>query len=89
MTGIVTDVDEVKGFNAYGIITVRILKTNITEYDPRDTMEFYYCIIRDSIAEIYDHAFRNMIGDTINIDTKKELQSWEVYGMKVMLALLG
>ncbi len=76
LTGVVMNVDEVKGFNGCGIITVHILTTNITEYDPRDTVEFYYCVIKDSIAEIYDHAFKNMIGDTINIDTQRKLQSW-------------
>jgi hypothetical protein len=76
LSGIVVDVDEVKGFNAYGIITVHILRTNFTEYDPRGSVEFYYCVIKDSIAELYDHAFKSIVGDTLNIDTQRELQSW-------------
>lgn len=76
LQGIVVNVDEVKGYSGYGIITVRVLKTNIKNYDPRGKVDYYYCVIKDSIAEIYDHAFMRMLGDTLNINTHKRLWSW-------------
>ena len=74
-SGIVTDVDEVQGYNGYGIIKMKIISSNIKEYDPRDSIEFYYCLIKHGRAEVYGHAFTNMIGDTLNIDTQKRLMS--------------
>jgi len=74
LTAVVTNIDEMAGINNLGIITAHILHTNVTAYDPRDSIEFYYCVIKDSTIEIYDHAVKKMIGDTINIDTKRKLQ---------------
>jgi hypothetical protein len=76
LQGVVTHISRVNDYNGYGIITVRVLKTNITIYDPRGKLQFYFCVIKDGIAEIYSHAFLEMMGDTINIDTKRKLDSW-------------
>jgi len=74
-SGIITGIEEVNGYNGYGIITIEILNSNVNEYDPRDTVDYYYCIIKGKIAELYDHTTGILIGDTLNVDTKKRLIS--------------
>lgn len=74
-SGVVTNIKEVNGYNGYGIITLRILNSNTQVYDPRDAVKYYYCIIKNDVAEVYDHAFARMIRDTLNINTSKRIMS--------------
>ena len=41
LTGIIVDLDSIKGYSGYGIITLGILKTNIDEYDPRRKLRYF------------------------------------------------
>ena len=54
--------------HGFGITTLKLLQSNRKEYDARDSIQYYYCVIKDSIAEIYDHASENRIGDTLSIN---------------------
>ena len=74
-SGIVTEVEESNSYNGYGIIRMKILSSNIAVYDPRDTLKFYYCVIKNNIAEVYGHAYSRMIGDTLNVDTHEKIMS--------------
>ena len=64
-SGIVTDIHEVNGYNGYGIITLNIISSNVKEYDPRNSIEFYYCIIKHGVAEVYGHTSNRMLGRTM------------------------
>ena len=78
LVGVVTDVDKIEGYNGFGFMKLKILSTNIINYDPRNKLEFYYCIIKDSIAKIYDSNINEcFVNDTIEIDTKKATISWK------------
>jgi hypothetical protein len=71
LVGVVDTVDPV--YNSYyhvGIIRLRIISSNIKEYDPRGTLDYFYCIIKNSHAEIYDHATRTLKGDTLIVNTE-------------------
>lgn len=78
MTGVVTFVNkEIRGYHARGIFRMNIIDSNINHYDPRDVQENYYCIIKDGEAEVYDNnVYEIEIGDTIQIDTNKQLIKW-------------
>ena len=81
LLGIVEDVDKVEGYNGTGVIRIKIINSNINDYDPRTINPFYYCIIKNGLAEIYDgNAQECNIGDTIEIDTQKKLLSWKNLG---------
>ena len=45
MSGVVWKIENLNGFNGTGIIDVRIIKSNIKEYDPRNNIKYYYCLI--------------------------------------------
>lgn len=64
------------GFHGRGIMRVEVLESNIKQYDPRKKQANYYCIINDSIAEIYDYYREISIGDTVLIDTNEEVIEW-------------
>lgn len=74
LRGRVSNVDNVQGFNGTGIIDVVITHSNIEYYDPRGKEQYYYCIIKNGIAEFYDgNASQCSPGDIIEVDTKKKL----------------
>ncbi len=75
LTGVVQNLDIPPGHHAFGIITMIILESNIKEYTPQPNQEFYYCVIKNGVAEIYDHAVGYHIGDTLVIDTKEKIIS--------------
>lgn len=73
LTGVVYKLDKVSGFNGFGIANLRILKSNIKMYDPRQK-DNYYCMVKSGKVEIYDiHVSAMSIGDTIKIDTRKKV----------------
>jgi hypothetical protein len=60
-----------QNFKGFGIVTIRILNTNLKYYDPRNMHAFYYCLIKDSIAQVYQRGARICSpGDIVEIDTK-------------------
>ncbi len=75
LTGVVENVDNGANYHGYGIIRLRIINSNIQEYDPRTKQEFYFCVIKNGMAEIYEHTFVSKV-DTVTIDTKKKLMSY-------------
>jgi hypothetical protein len=77
LTGVVDSVDKLNGYNGTGIIRLKILTSNIDNYDPRNKLEYYYCIIKNGIAELYDgNANECFKGDTLKINTKTKIISW-------------
>ena len=78
MTGVVKEVDKATGFRGRGVIDIKILNSNVDEYDPRNFSPIYYCIIKNGIAEVYDsNALYCDVGDTVLIDTKKKFFSYK------------
>jgi hypothetical protein len=77
MVGVVDSVDKaIDGhYHGFGIIWLQIISSNIKEYHPPADQKFYYCIIKNSKAEIYGHASATSKGDTLVIDTKAKLIS--------------
>ena len=77
LVGTIYDVDPVDHgyYHGFGIIRVRILSSNIQSYDVSQN-KYFYCTIKDGKAEIYDHASRDMIGDTLTIDTERQSIKW-------------
>ncbi|WP_131539557.1 hypothetical protein [Pedobacter nototheniae] len=83
LTGIVYKVDKVKGYNGFGIADLKIINSNIKNYDPRSKNDYYYCIIKNGKIEIYDIVVNAMtIGDTIKIDTKNKTILYKNEGRK-------
>ncbi len=75
LTGAITCIDCPENNNGFCIIDLKIISSNITDYDLRGKSNEYYCIIKNDRAEIYQCAGANIKyenGDTINIDTYKE-----------------
>jgi hypothetical protein len=72
LKGEVIAVDVPNGYNGFGILRVKILETNIKDYDPRNKSENYYCIIKNGLAEIYQlGVYDCKPGDIVMVDTKK------------------
>jgi hypothetical protein len=83
LTGIIDTIDEGDNYHGYGIIRVKIISSNVEEYDPRSKQEFYFCIIKNGMAEIYDHTPTNYSkGDTLMYNTKEKLGSFLRNGKK-------
>jgi len=81
LVGVVDTIEEGRNYHGYGIIRVKIINSNIQEYDPRSQQEFYFCIIKNGIAEIYTHTFVTKV-DTITINTKGKIISYIKNGRK-------
>ncbi len=72
LVGTVEAVDAVHGHNEFDVVKVKIINTNLNYYDPRGKYEYYYCIIKNGYAELYQIAGREAsVGDTIIVDSKK------------------
>ena len=70
LTGVVVSVDYGDNFHSYGIIRLKVINSNIQEYDPRGKLQYYFCVIKNGMAEIYYHTpVSNTIGDTMQFDT--------------------
>lgn len=74
LTGIVQSIDLPSPYNGFGILKVSVIKSNFNQYDPRESKEHYYCIIRNGQAELYQFALYDCeIGDSIEVSTKDRL----------------
>ena len=84
LVGVVDSVDKVKNgyYHGFGIIRLKIINSNVQEYIPDSSQQYYYCKIRNGIAEIYDHASLTFRGDTITVDTESRLISKIKNGQK-------
>lgn len=70
LKGEVLAVDIPDSFNGFAIVKVKVLETSRAIYDPRNTAESYYCIIKDGVAEIYQNGvYKCEPGDTVSLDT--------------------
>lgn len=73
LKGEVLAVDAPGGYNGFGILKVKVLETNINNYDPRNKAENYYCIIKNGMAEIYQlGVYDCKPGDIVIVDTQKK-----------------
>ena len=71
LKGKVLSVNVPDRFHGCGIIDLKILSTNIKYYDPRKELDGYLCLIKDSIAQIYQQGARSCSpGDIVEINTK-------------------
>jgi hypothetical protein len=82
LIGVVDTVDKGRNYHGYGIIRLKILSSNLKEYDPRSKQEFYFCIIKNNLAEVYDHTSATFEGDTLVYDTKSKLGAYLRNGKK-------
>lgn len=57
LTGVIDSVDVFNGYGGFGIIRLKIISSNMDDYDPRPDHAFYYCVIKKGTAEIYAPAF--------------------------------
>lgn len=61
----------ISNFNDTGILRIKIIRSNIKHYDPREYQANYYCIIMNGKAEVYINTLEPVkIGDTISIDIR-------------------
>ncbi len=83
LTGVVDKVIEGgSSYHGYGIIRLKIIHSSVDYYDPRSKLDFYYCMIKNGRAEIYDHTVGPKV-DTVYIDTRREIMSYMEDGSKV------
>ena len=62
-----------RSFHGMGILKVNIINSNFKNYDPREYQANYYCIIKNSIAEIYVKGVSDIRKeDTVYIDISKK-----------------
>lgn len=75
MTGVVeTKPDCPNSSNGFCVIDIKVLKANIKEYDPRGKRDYYYGILKDGRAEIYQLGAHELdVGDTVSIDTNRRV----------------
>ena len=73
LVGVVSNVDRGRNYHGYGIIHLNVISSNLKNYDPRSKQEFYFCIIKDSLAEVYDHTSATFEGDTLVYETVSKL----------------
>jgi hypothetical protein len=74
LKGEVLSVKTPRGFNGFGIIKVKILTSNVKKHDPRNNFRYYYCIIQDSLAEVYQLSSKSCSpGDIVDIDTDRRI----------------
>lgn len=79
LKGVVTYVDAPNGFNAFGVVGLDLIQSNIKEFDQRNERGNYYCLIKNNKAEIYQWECRECaVGDTVLINTDNSL--FEFYG---------
>ncbi|SRR5579871_967192 len=73
-SGVITKIIEIPSNHNYGILRLEILNSNVQNYDPRDSVEFYFCIIKGKSAEVYDYASPRKLGDTLNINASQSIE---------------
>lgn len=91
LMGVVESIEEGESFHGYGIIRLKIISSNIQDYDARGKLQYYFCIIKNNIAEVYDHVSvsRTFVGDTLAYDTKEKLGSRIKNGKKTEEGSIG
>jgi hypothetical protein len=73
LKGEVLSVDVPNGYNGFGILKVKVLESNINNYDLRNKSDTYYCIIKNGLAEIYQlGVVECKPGDIVIVDTQKK-----------------
>lgn len=90
LTGTVYDVQKVEnkwlGYGGREIIRINIVKSNMTNYDPRETQANYFCIIKNEKAEIYAWGWDKLKnGDTLKLDIEKRMLRFIVEGEEDMI----
>lgn len=76
LTGVARYVVQRNGSNGFGIIGVEVLSANKHHIDQRDSLKYYYCLLQNGKAELYQgsaHLFRQ--GDTLAVNTSQRLLS--------------
>lgn len=76
LTGVARYVVERNGSNGFGIVGVEVLSTNNPYIDQRDSLKYYYCLVKNGRAELYQrsaHLIRT--GDTLTINAPHRLLS--------------
>jgi len=76
LVGLIDTIDEGNNYHGYGIIRLKIISSNIKDYDPRSKQEYYFCIIKNGMAEIYDHTPTKLKQDTLIYNTKLKLRAY-------------
>ncbi|OMP74878.1 MULTISPECIES: hypothetical protein [unclassified Chitinophaga] len=91
LTGIVENVENGDNFHGYGIVRLRIVSSNIQTYDPRGKLQYYFCVIKDGVAEVYDHASTSntFVGDTLVYNTKEKKGAIIKNGKKTQEGSIG
>ena len=79
LVGLIDTIDEGNNYHGYGIIRLKIISSNIKDYDPRSKQEYYFCIIKNGMAEIYDHTPTKLKQDTLIYNTKLKLTVAKYY----------
>ena len=69
MAGVVTHVDLPTGYNGNGIISLILSNSNIDNYDPRERLKYYFCLIKGKRAELYTGAYGILVGDSVYVNT--------------------
>ncbi len=76
LSGIVLSKDSVG--QAYGKILIKKSYSNYSNYDPRDTLRNFICVIRENQAEIImGHINEVQLNDSVSIDGKNN--SFRIY----------
>lgn len=69
LIGEVKSVDNPEYFNGFGVLNIEVHQTTLEYYDRRNLDSFYYCVIRNNRAQIYQFASRDFkIGDLVELD---------------------
>lgn len=76
LTGVVQYVDAPSSSNNFGIVGVEVLSTNKLHVDQRDSLQYYYCLVKNGKAELYQSAVSSIRkGDTLKVDAPNRLLS--------------
>src|SRR5205809_1148656 len=68
LTGIIQHIDRPSGFNGFGVIEVKVLRSNRSHIDERGQRTNYYCLLNGDKAELYQLIYDNdmcNVGDTL------------------------
>ena len=74
LTGVIDYLGAPTSANNFGVIGLTVLSTNKSHLDERKNRRYYYCLIKNGRAELYQYGVnRCQIGDTILLNTKNGL----------------
>src|SRR5579862_3038779 len=91
LTGVIISMDCGGNYNGFCVLNVRVITSNIREYDPRGKLKNYFCVIKDTVAEIYQCAdtFFIKLGDSIYVDSNKEQITYKNGSKRIINSLSG